>query len=176
MPHIESEKTGVTQAGEKLFNFAVDREDVKVFIENLPEGRKCRPVAVEYELQLLKIIATGWSISFFLENNPRRAQLAENFWKLMYGFSANISETTRLLAGHDIDYFQILKSRLDMYVAALTEKPEMAEPAAVIGPAFAKLCGDIEDVYTVMAGSKMFIITVAQVKDYLEFIERESLL
>jgi hypothetical protein len=49
----------VTQAGEKLFNFAVGREDVKVFIENLPEGRKCRSVAVEFELQLLKIIATG---------------------------------------------------------------------------------------------------------------------
>ena len=63
-----------------------------------------------------------------------------------------------------------------MYVAALAEKPEMAEPAAVIGPAFPKLCGDIEDVYTVMAGSKMFIIIVVQVKEYLEFVERESLL
>ena len=166
----------MTQAGEKLFNFAVGREDVKVFIENLPEGRKCLSMAVEFELQLLKIIATGWFISFFLENNCRRGQLAENFWKLISGFSANLSQTTGLLAGHDIDYFQILKSRLDMYVAALAEKPEMAEPAAVIGPAFPKLCGDIEDVYTVMAGSKMFIIIVVQVKEYLEFVERESLL
>ena len=34
----------------------------------------------------------------------------------------------------DLDYFQILKDRLDMYVAALTEKPDVTEPAAVIGP------------------------------------------
>jgi hypothetical protein len=176
MPQAESEKTGMTQAGEKLFNFAVDREDVKVFIENLPKETKCNSAAVEYELQLLKIISTGWSISFFLEDASRRDQLAEKFWKLIHGFSTSLSETTGLLVGHDIDYFQILKSRLDMYVAALAEKPEMTEPAAIIGPEFAKLCGDIEDIYSVMAGSRMFIITVAQVKDYLEFIERESLL
>jgi hypothetical protein len=65
MPQAESEKTGMTQAGENLFNFAVDREDVKVFIENLPKETKCNSAAVEYELQLLKIISTGWSISFF---------------------------------------------------------------------------------------------------------------
>jgi hypothetical protein len=35
---------------------------------------------------------------------------------------------------NDIDYFQILKDRLDMYVDAMAKKPDAAEPAAVIGP------------------------------------------
>ena len=176
MTQSEHEKTGLDQAGENLFNFAMDREDVKAFAENMPEDAKCKPATVEYELQLLKIISTGWSISFFLENNPHRDQLAENFWKLIHGFSASLSETTGLMTGHDIDYFQIVKSRLDMYVAALSAKPDMTEPAAVIGPEFAKFCGDSDDVFTVMTGSRMFIITVARVKDYLESIELESLL
>jgi hypothetical protein len=75
------------------------------------------------------------------------------------------------MTGHDIDYFQILKDRLDMYVAALTEKTDAAEPAAVIGPEFARACGSIDDIFTVMTGSRMFIATVDSVKEYLETIK-----
>jgi len=171
MTQAENEKTGLELAGENLFNFAVDRDDVKTLVEHLSGEAACKPAAVEYELQLLKIISTGWSISFFMGNNPYRDQLAEIFWKLIHAFSEDLSDTTGLMTGHDIDYFQILKNRLDMYVAALTAKPEMNEPAAIIGPEFARVCGDADDVFTVMAGARMFIITVAQVKDYLESIE-----
>jgi len=168
MTHSKNELTEVEQAGGDLFNFAVDREDIKGLIKLLPDEAKCKPTAVEYELQLLKIITTGWSISFFLEEHSIKDQLAEVFWKLIHDFSESLSETTGLMAGHDIDYFQILKNRLDMYVAALTEKPEMTEPAAVIGPEFAKVCEDEDDVFTVMTGSRMFILTVARVKEYLK--------
>ena len=72
------------------------------------------------------------------------------------------------MTGHDIDYFQTLKDRLDMYVAALQAKPEMREPAAVIGPEFARLCGNSDDVFTIMTGSRLFILTVVRVKDYLD--------
>ena len=168
MTQTENEKTGLEQAGETLFNFAVDREDVKTLVEHLSGAAKCKPAAVEYELQLLKIISTGWSISFFLENNPHRDELAENFWKLIHGFSASLSETTGLMTGHNIDYFQILTERLNMYVAALAAEPEMNEPAAIIGPEFARVCGDADDVFTVMTGSRLFILTIARVKDYLE--------
>lgn len=176
MAHSENTKTGLEQVGENLFNFAVDREDVKALVQHLPKETKCTPAAIEYELQLLKIISTGWSISFFMENSPHKDQLEDNFWKLIHEFSASLSETTGLMTGQDIDYFQIVKSRLDLYVAALTEKPGITEPAAVIGPAFAKFCGDPDDVFSVITGSRMFIITVARVKDYLESIEQESLL
>ena len=166
--NTEENKSAVERAGEDLFNFAVDREDIKTLIAHLPKETECKPAAVEYELQLLKIISTGWSLSFFLENNPRRGQLAEIFWKAIHEFSETLSETTQLMTGQDINYFQILKARLDMYVAALTEKSETTEPAAVVGPEFAKVCGNGDDIFAVMTGSRMFIITVARVKEYIE--------
>jgi len=159
------------QAGEKLFDFAVDRDDVKTLVAHLPEAAKCKPPTVEYELLLLKIIATGWSLSFFLENSPHREKLAENFWKLIHTFSADLSETTGLMTGHEINYFEVIQNRLDSYVTALADNPEMHEPAAIIGPEFASFCGDADDVFTVMTGSRMFILTVARVKEYLESLE-----
>ena len=171
MDNTEKDKSLVERAGEDLFNFAVDREDIKTFIAHLPHEVQCKPATVEYELQILKIISVGWSISFYLENHPHKSELAELFWKTVLEFSENLSETTGLMTGHDIDYFQILKDRLDMYVAALTEKPDATEPAAVIGPEFARACGNIDDVYTVMTGSRMFIAIVGSVKEYLETIK-----
>lgn len=169
----KNETTGSGQAGENLFNFAVDREDVKNLVAQLSGAAKCKPAAVEYELQLLKIITTGWSISFYMEDTPLRNHLAEHFWKLIHDFSAQLSETTGLMTGQDIDYFQVLKTRLDIYVAALKDKPGMNEPAAVIGPEFARFCGDVDDVFTIMTGSRMFILTVARVKEYLESVTLE---
>ncbi|MDX1776736.1 MAG: hypothetical protein R3297_09160 [Desulfobulbales bacterium] len=174
MTQPEHENTGLEEAAQNLFNFAVNRDDVKAFVENLPSETKCKPAAVEYELQLLKIIATGWSISFFLENSPHREQVAESYWKQIHGFSADLSETTGLMTGCDIDYFQVVKSRLDMYVAALRAKSQITEPAAVIGPAFAKFCGNSDDVFSVRSGSRMFMLTVARVQGYLESIDLEQ--
>ena len=167
----EENKSVVEITGLDLFNFAVDREDIKTLIAHLPKETECKPEAVEYELQLLKIIITGWSISFFLGENPLRDELAESFWKSIHEFSGTLSESTQLMTGQDINYFQILKERLDMYVEALAEKPEATEPVAVIGPVFARVCGNADDVFAIMTGSKIFIITVASVKEYLEAIE-----
>jgi hypothetical protein len=75
------------------------------------------------------------------------------------------------MIGQQIDYFQILKDRLDMYVAALAKNPEAAEPALVVGPEFARICGNVDDLFTFMAGSKMFISTINKVKAYLESIK-----
>ena len=75
------------------------------------------------------------------------------------------------MIGRDIDYFQILKERLDMYVTALAQKPDAPEPAVVIGPEFAVTCGNADDIFTVMTGSKMFIVTIDIVKEYLAAIE-----
>ncbi len=171
MDNTENNKSLIEQAGADLFNFAIDRADIKTLIAHLHEEAECKPATVEYELQILKIISVGWSVSFHLANSPSKDELAEVFWKAIHGFSGNLSETTTLMTGHDIDYFQILKDRLDMYVAALTEKTDAAEPAAVIGPEFARACGSIDDIFTVMTGSRMFIATVDSVKEYLETIK-----
>lgn len=164
-------QSAVEIAGQNLFNYATEREDIKTLVAHLPEEAECSPQAVEYELQLLKIICTGWSVSFFLQDNPVCNQLTESFWKAIHEFSGNLSETTRLMTGTDIDYFQALKERLDLYVNILSEHPDTKDPAAVIGPEFAKACGSDDDIYAVMAGSRMFVLTVSSVRQYLEALD-----
>lgn len=170
MKNSEKDKTGVEKAREDLFNFAIDREDVKWLMARLPKEAAVKRSTVEYELQILKIISVGWSISYFLENSPRKNQLLEPYWNSVYEFSQSISEATELMIGQDIDYFQILKDRLDMYVDAMAKTPEASQPAVVIGPQFARTCGNVDDLFTFMTGSKMFMSTIGRVKEYLETI------
>ena len=86
----------------------------------------------------------------------------------IYEFSQHLSTTTELMIGQDVDYFQILKERLDMYVEAMAQNQEAPEPSTVIGPEFARTCGNKDDIFTFMTGSKMFLSTTVQVKEYLE--------
>ncbi|MBN1930268.1 MAG: hypothetical protein JW786_01490 [Desulfobacterales bacterium] len=171
MENLEKEKSGIEKVGEDLFNFAVDREYVKTLMAMLPEEADIKPSTVEYELQILKIISVGWSLSYYLESSPQKSRLEELYWKSIQEFSQNISKTTNLMIGHDIDYFQILKDRLDMYVDAMDKKPDAPEPAVVIGPEFAGTCGNVDDVYTVITGSRMFLTVIRDVKEYLEAIK-----
>ncbi|HVO83231.1 MAG TPA: hypothetical protein VMU60_02285 [Syntrophobacteria bacterium] len=168
MEKMEREKSAIERAGEELFNFAVDREDVKMLMAYLPAQAHIERGKVEYELQLLKIISVGWSISYFLQGWSGKNELAEVYWKGIHELSAGIYSTTGLMIGQHIDYFQEVRKRLDTYVHALGAKPGAAEPAAVIGPEFARVCGNVDDVYTVLTGSRMFIGTIGRVKAYLE--------
>ena len=171
MKNGERETSGIERAGEELFNFAVDREDVKTLMAYLPAQAHIERGKVEYELQLLKIISVGWSISYFLQGWSRKNELAEVYWKAIHELSQGIYSTTGLMIGQNIDYFQEIRNRLDTYVHALGEKPGAAEPAAIIGPEFARACGSVDDVYTVLTGSRMFIGTIGRVKAYLEALE-----
>jgi hypothetical protein len=173
MQSAEKEKSGIEKAGEKLFNFAVDREDVKTLMALLPAQAHIERGKVEYELQLLKIISVGWSISYFLQGRSRKNELAEVYWKAIHGLSEGIYSATGFMIGQNIDYFQELRNRLDTYVQALGEKPGAAEPAAVIGPEFARACGNVADVYTVLTGCRMFIGTIGRVKAYLDALDLE---
>ena len=67
-----SEKSPVEQGGEDLFNYAVERDDIKWLMGQLPQEADVRPATVEYELQILKIVGVGWAISFYLERTPNR--------------------------------------------------------------------------------------------------------
>jgi len=164
----EKEKSAIEKAGEDLFNFAVDREDIKAFMALLPEEADVHRPAVEYELQLLKIIIIGWTLSYYLTDNPVKTPLQEFYWQAVQGFSWSLSETTNLMLGQDIDYFQTVKDRLDMYVAAMSKKPDAPEPAVVIGPEFARSCGNSDDIFTVMTGARMCVSAIASVRGYLE--------
>lgn len=167
----ETEKSPIERTAEDLFAFAIDREDVKWLMARLPENAAVKRTAVEYELPILKIVSVGWSINYYLPDGPQKGELTKRFWRAVAEFSRSLSETTGLMIGQDIDYFQTLKDRLETYVKALEAHPEATEPAAVIGPEFARLCGNAEDVFAVMTGNRMFIATVGGVKEYLESIK-----
>ena len=171
MENSEKETSEIEKAGEDLFNFAIDREDVKWLMANLAEEADINRSKVEYELQILKIISVGWSVSYYLENNPQKNPLLDLYWKAVYDFSQSLSTTTEYMTGQEIDYFQTLKDRLDMYVDAIAKKPDTPEPAQVIGPEFARTCGNADDIFTFMTGSKMFISTTGNVKEYLETVK-----
>jgi len=159
------------KAGEDLLDFAVDREDVKWLMDRLADEADIKRVTVEYELQILKIIGVGWSLSYYLENSPQKTELLEKYWTSINEFSQGISTTTEYMIGQNIDYFRIVKERLDMYVTALARNPDAPEPALVIGPEFARICGNVDDIFTFMTGSKMFISAINKVKAYLEAIK-----
>jgi hypothetical protein len=73
-----------------------------------------------------------------------------------------------LTVGSDIDYFDILKKRLDYYVGALDAAGKIPEPAMAIGPAFAEICGGKDDACAILAGTKMFSHTISAVREYLD--------
>lgn len=171
MENINKEKSEIEKAAEDLFDFAVDREDVKWLMERLPPEADIKRTKVEYELQILKIIGVGWSISYYLTDSPPKKEISELYWNSVSEFSRSLSTTMEYMIGQDIDYFQILKERLDTYVDAMARNPDAAEPAAVIGPEFARLCGNADDIFTFMTGSKIFISTTSRVRQYLEAIK-----
>jgi hypothetical protein len=168
-----NQKTTVTdQAGEDLFNYAIEREDVKLLMGQLARGADVKAATLEYELQILKIISVGWSISYHLGGTPRRkAALSDLFWSAINNFSKELSQTTGLMTGADIDYFEILKERLDQYVQAMESNPQAPDPSVVIGPVFAGFCGKGDDIFAAMAGAKIFANTVARVRQYLEAVK-----
>ncbi len=159
------------QTAEDLFNYAIDREEVRWLMANLAEEADIKRTTVEYELPLLKIISVGWGLSYYLTSSPQKDQLMDSYWTAINEFSKDLSTTTEMMTGQKIDYFDILKERLEMYVAALEQHPDAKDPATVIGPEFAGTCGNADDIFTLMTGSKMFTSAVARVKEYLEAIK-----
>ncbi|VEN75065.1 conserved hypothetical protein [Candidatus Desulfarcum epimagneticum] len=158
----------IQKAAGELFDFAVDRQDVKWLMERLHPEADINRTTVEYELQALKIVTVGWSVAYCLETSPLKQPLSESYWLRVRDFSNGISEAAKYMAGTDIDYFDILKTRLDMYVQTLSESGEKEEPASVIGPEFARICGNEQDLFTFMTGSKMFMSSSGRVREYLE--------
>lgn len=165
------EKTATVQAGENLFTFAVDRQDVKEFMALLPENSDIKKPAVEYELQLLKIIMVGWAVSFYAVDGPEKNEILETYWQSVREFSWSLSEASGLMIGKDIDYFQTVKDRLNTYVAAMEKTPEAPEPAVIIGPEFAKACGHPDETFTTMTGSRMCVATLQAVREYVQAID-----
>jgi hypothetical protein len=156
------------RAGEHLFQYAIDRGGMNAILEALPLEVPARRVALEYEIQLLRIISVGWAIAFFLADSRLKTPLGQYFWEKIRAFSSTLSASASLTVGSDIDYFDILKQRLDYYRGALDAAGQIPEPAMAIGPAFAGVCGHKDDACAILAGSKMFSHTINAVREYLD--------
>jgi len=162
---------GFEQIKSDLLDFAVDREEIKFLLARWPDEAVIKAPEVDYELQILKIIAVGWGLSYYLQQHPAKEPLQELFWQAIQEFAAGLSETTGLMIGQEIDYFAILKERFDHYVSAMGRQSQEIDPAQVVAPEFAQLCGDRQDLFVQMAGGKMFNNTLIRVKQYLEAVK-----
>lgn len=167
---ISKQPRSVDEAGEILFHYAIDREDVKTVMAMVPESDGVRRVTVEYEIPLLKIVGIGWAVSYFMEGRPERQALMAAYWQRIETFSQNLSEVTAMAAGSDIDYFKLIRERMDAYLGALQRQPEARDPVAVIGPAFARQCGATENIHVIMAGNHTFGGVMAGVRSFLESV------
>ena len=166
-------KVSIEKASEDLFDFAIDRSDIKLILQNLPEDIKINRVSMEYEIQILKILAVGWSIPFFLDKSSLKKELSESFWNAVQSFSQSISTLSSSSTGQGIDYFNTLKERLDTYLNALNSITDGPDPLLAIGPKFAEICGSKNNAHIMLSGSKVFNLSVGGVKNYLESIQIE---
>lgn len=171
MGQKKDERLTVEKTAQDLAAFAIDRTDLKEILTTLPENTSNR-TAIEYELQILKILSVGWAISFFMpatDNN--KGPITEIFWDTIRNVSNNISTLTQTTTGQNIDYFEILKKRLDTYVAAMQAGPDSTQnPANIIGPAFSSACKCENDPVAILTGTKMFTLTLGAVKEYLNSV------
>ncbi len=152
-----------------LAAFAVDRTDLKELMETVPEDNALDMTALEYELQLLKILSVGWAVSFFMQaSDANKGPLTMNFWEHIREISGNVSTLAQASTGNTIDYFEILKERLDTYLTAMQENPDKSKnPAEIVGPVFASACRSENNPAAILTGTKMFTLTLGAVKDYL---------
>lgn len=167
MTNAENTADEIARAADQLFRYAIDRGDMMTILDALPLAVPEKRVALEYEIQLLRIIAVGWAIAFYLDDSDLKTPLGHQFWEQVRNFSGTLSTSASLTVGSDIDYFGILRQRLEFYVAALDAAGKVKTPAVAIGPAFADMCGDRDDACAVLAGSKMFTHTIDAVREYL---------
>jgi len=154
-----------------LFDYAVDRDDLQLILEGIPEDDSIKRGTVEYEMRILRIVAVGWGVSFFMPESREKTRLAEGYWHRVAEFSGQISTVSSTMSGNDIDYFQVIRQRLDQYLAVLNHYQDAGDPAIVIGPTIAKMCGSEDNPYLIISGKKMFHIVLSGVKHYLDAIE-----
>lgn len=163
----------VEKFGENLATFALNRDDLKGLIRTIPKSHCLNLNTIEYELQILKIISVGWAISFYMAQTDKNKKILSQFyWTHIREVSKNISKLTETTTGQKIDYFNILKDRLDTYVSVLQNVSEKkSNTSAIIGEFFSELCDAKNDPIAVLNGTKMFTLTIGAVKEYLDAVE-----
>jgi len=165
------------QLAQDLATFAVDRTDLKELLATLPENSTLNMTTIEYELQILKILSTGWAISFFMPaTDKNKGPLTQIFWESIRQLSQNISTLAQTTTGKNIDYFEIIKERLNTYLKTMQDNPDEAKnPANIMGPAFANICKSDNEPVAILIGTKMFTLTLGAVKEYLNAVKIDNI-
>ncbi len=166
----ERKKVETAQAVACLFDYAVSREGLNVILDGIPEDESIKRGTVEYEMRILRIVTVGWGISFFMPTSEQKVLLAEGYWNRVRAFSGQIAAISSSLTGDNIDFFQMIRQRVDQYMAVLNHFRDAGDPAIVIGPTIAKICGSEDNPYLIISGKKMFHISLSGVKNYIESI------
>ena len=170
MAAVKNSNARLAEVSANLVNFSMDRDDLNRIMAMLPEDEAIKRVTVEYEIPLLKIVSVGWAIAYYMENRPEKTPLLESFWNAIDEFSKSLSDVTNLTTGADINYFHMIKERVDTYVQALNMQPDVQDPAAVIGPTFAGICNAPDNIHVIMTGNRIFKAAIIGVKEYLAHI------
>lgn len=161
----------LSQAVEHLVSFSLDGSDLNHIRKNLPQNGAINPVALEYESRLLKIIGVGWALSYLTEGERLKENLTQTYWSAIQAFSHSLSSASSMAVGEDIDYFELLKSRLGTYLNAFQATARITDPLTIIGPTFAGLCADGDNALLILAGNKLFHLTINGVRQYLDSID-----
>lgn len=177
MEHDKRDPLSVQQLAQDLAAFAIDRTDLKELLAAIPDNSYLDLTIIEYELQILKILSVGWAISFFMPvTDKNKVPLTQMFWEVIRELSQSISTLTQTTTGQSIDYFEILKQRLNTYLKVMQDNPEEAQnPANIMGPAFAKACKCKDDATAILTGTKMFTLTLGAVKEYLNIVKIDDI-
>lgn len=167
-------RINVAEAANRLLNISVNQNETRADIAGLPADAAGSLIAVEYELQLLRIVATGWTISYTVEEERLRKLLSEAFWEGIRTYCSAVSAMTGPVLGKDCDYFSMIRQRVDHYVQVMSHFPDAGDPAQVIGPTFASLCGCDQSAAVISLGRRVFTRCLARVQGFLHEVDIDA--
>ncbi len=173
MGQVKRQELYVEKFAANLSVFAINRDDLKELISLIPQNSDLNLTTIEYELQLLKIISVGWAISFYMPHaDKNKKMLSQIYWSHIREISKNISNLTSVTSSKPIDYFEILKERLDKYVSVLQGNSNInTDVSSIIGSVFAEMCNIENDAIAILTGTKMFTLTLGAIKEYLDAVK-----
>jgi hypothetical protein len=152
---------------QRLLNIAVNQKETKADLSAIDSDSAVNWIAVEYELQLLRIVMTGWAISYFGDEAAVSEDLSDRFWEGIQVYCGAVSAMTAPVLGTGADYFQTVRQRLDHYVQVMAHFADAADPVRVVGPTFAKLCGCQDSSEVIDLGRRVFSRCLARVQEQL---------
>lgn len=148
--------SNIEKLTETLVSYSIDRSEMNALLNCVSLDTKLNRTAIEYEIQIVRIIGVGWSINYYVQDNLLKHALSESYWNSIQELSNNISAISSVSINQEFNYFQIIKQRLDTYLKEFNLNTNADQPTAVIGPKFAMLCGHPKDPVAEWLGNKMF--------------------